>query len=100
MRYQKESTFLELGRTVFEEKFGDIPVEVQDYSEKNNFRMSPYHRLDFGFNFVKKKRRHTRTWSIGAYNTYNRKNPFYIFIDTERIFDNQGNEIAGKQLKF
>lgn len=86
-------------RTVFEEKFGDVPAEVQNFSEKNNFRMSAFHRLDVGFNFVKKKKRHTRTWSIGAYNTYNRRNPFYLFIDTQRTFDNQGNQVSTKRLR-
>ncbi len=86
-------------RTVFEEKFGDVPSEVQNFSEKNNFRMSAFHRLDVGFNFVKEKRRNTRTWSIGAYNTYNRRNPFYLFIDTQRTFDNQGNQVSTKRLR-
>ena len=50
---------------------------------QNNFRMNAYHRLDVGINFVKKKKKHTRTWSIGAYNSYNRKNPFFVFSDTD-----------------
>jgi len=55
------------------------------YAEKNNFRMGSYHRLDLGINFIKKKKNYTRTWSIGAYNTYARKNPFFIYQDN---FDN------------
>jgi len=53
------------------------------YKNRNNFRMRSYHRFDIGINFVKKKRRHTRTWSFGAYNAYNRKNPFFLFVDDE-----------------
>lgn len=86
-------------RTVYEEKFGDISAEVQDYTDKNNFRMGAYHRMDIGINFVKKKSSHTRTWSFGAYNAYNRKNPFYIYIDTDRTIDNQGVETSTKVLK-
>ncbi len=52
------------------------------YAEKNNYRMGSYHRLDVGINFVKKKKNYSRTWSIGAYNTYARKNPFFIYQDT------------------
>ena len=51
------------------------------FKERNNYRMGSYHRLDIGINFVKKKKRYTRTWSFGAYNSYNRKNPFFIFQD-------------------
>lgn len=49
---------------------------------RNNFRQPGYHRLDAGVDFTKKKRRYERTWSFGAYNAYNRKNPFFIFLGT------------------
>ncbi|MGE5317450.1 MAG: hypothetical protein ACM3ME_05605 [Chloroflexota bacterium] len=45
--------------------------------------MKPYHRMDFAFQFVKKREVYERTWEIGVYNTYNRKNPFFYFIDEE-----------------
>ncbi len=45
---------------------------------RNNYRMPIYHRLDLGINFKKELRRSTRTLSIGAYNAYFRKNPFYV----------------------
>ena len=48
--------------------------------ERNNFRQPGYHRLDVGVDFTKQKRRYERTWSFGAYNAYNRKNPFFIFL--------------------
>jgi len=40
--------------------------------------MPAYHRLDIGINIHKTKKWGVRTWSIGIYNVYNRKNPFYI----------------------
>lgn len=55
--------------------------DVSDYGEMNSFRMKPYHRLDFAFQFTKKKENSERTWEIGAYNTYNRKNPFFYFTE-------------------
>lgn len=54
---------------------------VTDYGEMNSYRMKPYHRLDFAFQFIKKKENHERTWEVGVYNAYNRKNPFFYFID-------------------
>jgi hypothetical protein len=63
--------------------------EIDFYGSKNNFRMNNYHRFDIGINFEKQKKKHKRTWSIGAYNAYSRKNPFFIFTDTERVPDPQ-----------
>jgi hypothetical protein len=63
--------------------YGDYLTEVSHTPQRNNFRMPSYNRLDVGVDFTKKKRRYTRTWSFGAYNAYNRKNPFFIFTDTE-----------------
>ncbi len=51
---------------------------VTEYSSRNNYRLPAYHRLDLGANFHKKKKNGTRTWSISAYNAYNRLNPFLV----------------------
>ena len=56
-------------------------VEVATLGEKNAYRMPVYHRLDFNFEFIKKKKYFTRKWSVGAYNAYSRANPFYIYRD-------------------
>jgi TonB-dependent Receptor Plug Domain/TonB dependent receptor/CarboxypepD_reg-like domain len=48
--------------------------------ERNNFRMRAYHRLDVGVDFTKQKKRYSRTWSFGAYNAYNRANPFFLYL--------------------
>jgi hypothetical protein len=55
-----------------------LAQRVVEYGERNSIRTIPTHRLDFGFDFVKKRRRFERKWSIGAYNAYNRANPFYF----------------------
>lgn len=54
---------------------------INDFGEKNNFRMKPYHRLDIGIQFHKKKKWGERTWEISVYNIYSRKNPFYYYTD-------------------
>jgi outer membrane receptor for ferrienterochelin and colicin len=53
--------------------------EIEYYNGRNNYRMPSYHRLDFGINFHKKKKRGLRTWSFGLYNAYSRQNPFYLY---------------------
>lgn len=56
---------------------------MESYGNRNSVRMNPYHRLDFGINIHKQLKRHTRTLSLGAYNFYNRKNPFFVYLSQE-----------------
>jgi len=48
--------------------------------KKNSFRMPGYHRLDLGIEFLKKTSWGERAWTISAYNAYNRKNPFFVYL--------------------
>jgi hypothetical protein len=54
-----------------------------EYTSRNNYRAPSYHRLDLGFNMHKEKKHGIRTWNISVYNSYNRKNPFFIFWGNE-----------------
>ena len=53
-------------------------VPIMAFEGRNSYRMPAYHRLDIGINFHKEKKWGTRTWSFGAYNVYNRQNPFFM----------------------
>jgi hypothetical protein len=70
--------------------------DVNDYGEKNNFRMKAYHRMDIGIQFHKKKKWGERIWEISLYNAYNRKNPFFYYTDNK--YDEATNKWFG-QLK-
>lgn len=72
---------------------------VDHTPERNNYRFKAYHRFDFGIDFTKKKRHHTRTWSFGAYNAYNRSNPFFLFLEETGEFDSNGNYRSETKLK-
>ncbi len=50
------------------------------FSERNNYRLPNYHRLDAGINFHKFREKSTRTWRLGFINTYNQRNPFYLYV--------------------
>ena len=54
--------------------------EVDYYGERNSYRMRAYHRLDINLAFKKQKKWGERIWSLGVYNLYSRKNPYYIDI--------------------
>ncbi|MEM9546089.1 MAG: carboxypeptidase-like regulatory domain-containing protein [Bacteroidota bacterium] len=70
------------------------------FDDRNNYRMRSYHRLDVGVNFVKQRKKYKRTWSIGAYNTYVRQNPFYLYRETEFTIDpSTGQQTVNTVLK-
>ncbi len=73
--------------------------QTTNITERNNFRLNAYHRLDVGIDFTKKKRHHERTWSFGAYNSYNRNNPFFLFLSESGSYDNNGNYKNNVQLR-
>jgi hypothetical protein len=56
-----------------------ITGELDHISSRNNYRFNPYHRLDLGVNFHKKKKYGTRTWNISVYNAYSNNNPFLVY---------------------
>ena len=64
--------------------FGNRFFTTEFYQERNNQRTPAYHRLDIGISFKKQKRWWMRTWAFGAYNVYNRSNPFFLQLDTIR----------------
>ena len=65
-------------------------IEVSEYSNKNSFRMAPYHRLDIGIQFHKQKKKYERIIEVSIYNVYNRKNPFFYYIGNE---DNSNKKV-------
>ena len=58
-----------------------VYYEIESLGKKNSFRMSDSHRLDLSFEFHKKRKHWERAWVIGAYNTYNHKNPIFMISD-------------------
>ena len=50
------------------------------FTEINGHRLSPFHRLDFAFNFYNYVDWANIKFSIGAYNAYNRANPFFLDV--------------------
>ncbi|MEA4985940.1 hypothetical protein SDC9_50226 [bioreactor metagenome] len=56
-------------------------------SGRNNFRFNPYHRMDIGMNFHKKKKHGTRTWNISIYNAYNNNNPFLVYPKEDQQYN-------------
>ncbi len=53
---------------------------VQYYEGRNGYRMAAYHRLDFSISWIKEKKHGIRRFTLGFYNMYNRKNPFFYQV--------------------
>jgi hypothetical protein len=70
--------------------FGDVSGSsqnvdyIESYGDRNSTRLNAYHRLDFGLNKTKKTKRLTKVLSVGAYNAYSRKNPFFAYLTYEQ----------------
>jgi hypothetical protein len=72
-----------------EESNGYFTGEIEHVDSRNSLRAADYHRLDISFAKTKEKSWGEVTWTLGVYNTYNRKNPFYYYIGRDRVMGNR-----------
>lgn len=56
-------------------------------TERNNFSMTPFHKLDLVYAATKEKKGHQRTWTFGIYNLYGQRNALYVFFDGSAYYD-------------
>ena len=76
-------------------------VLTQEYSRINEYRLPSYHRLDLAAILTPKKnvrRKWKSEWVFSIYNTYNRKNPYFIYFDQTGSPFNGTLEIQAKQV--
>ena len=72
---------------------------VNEYGERNSFRMAPYHRADISVNMKgKKRKRYQSNWNLSVYNIYNRANPYFIYFSNEGNIYSGNLEIKAKQV--
>lgn len=68
--------------TLPEQKYNVGINQVVFYSERNKYRMPPYHRMDVSITLdenLRKRRMWKGSWSFSVYNIYGRKNPYSVF---------------------
>ncbi len=73
--------------------FPNSKVQIQNLNipynttgERNNYRVTPYHRLDLGATYTFKKnerRRYKQNIVLSVYNAYNRRNAYSIYFRTK-----------------
>lgn len=87
---------------------------VSEYTERNGYRMVPYHRLDVSATLNGKTtkqrkdlstgaitevpKRFTSSWTFGVYNAYNRRNPYFIYFGSEGSPSEGNFRVAAKQV--
>lgn len=88
--------------TLPEMKYRYAGETVIYYSDRNKYRMPPYHRLDFSITFdenLRKKRMWKGSWTLSVYNLYGRENPYSVYYRKATPgVDNQFRKYALYQL--
>lgn len=87
---------------------------VSGYTERNGYRMAPYHRLDLAATLKNKDtrqmvdpvtgeestvpRKYRSSWTFSIYNVYNRMNPYFIYFDAEGESGMEGLKLTARQV--
>ncbi|RYY20927.1 MAG: TonB-dependent receptor [Chitinophagaceae bacterium] len=74
-----------------------IFTTIDQYSKINDYRMPAYHRMDLAFVYThrpEKTKGLRSSWNFSIYNIYNRANPYFIYLDIERV----EKQIKGKKV--
>jgi len=69
--------------TLPEQKYNYGGYQVVVYSDRDKYRMPPYHRLDVSITLdenLRIKRMWKGSWTFSIYNLYGRKNPYSVFF--------------------
>lgn len=69
-----------------------------DYDQKNGFRMPDYTRLDLGLRYTKPGPKVNQGFHIDIFNALNRRNPFFLYLDSEYDTRANANRIVGRQV--
>lgn len=68
--------------TLPEQKYDFGGKQVVYFSDRNKYRMPPYHRIDVSITMdenLRRKRMWKGSWTLSVYNLYGRKNPYSVF---------------------
>lgn len=77
-------SWLPVGRLPFQDIPGGQPQPVVPvYGDRNNLRQPAYHRLDLGMVIGFKPKWGESDLTISVYNVYNRRNPYFLYLDAE-----------------
>lgn len=70
------------------------------FGSRNSYRGDAYHRLDISIQFHKSKHGRKRYWEFGLFNAYNRRNPFYYYLEARNDPSGSGQIVDLKKKSF
>lgn len=82
-----------VGRIFVQSQPGVREAYVPLYTERNAYRMGPYHRLDLGLVYNLRPKRGAGDLTLSIYNVYNRRNPYFVYF--EQIKDQEKGITTG-----
>ena len=60
-----------------------------DYTERNNYRLNNFHRLDVSAIYKKTRQMFHKSyeseWVFSVYNLYSRRNPYFVYLSTNEV---------------
>ncbi len=60
-----------------------------DYTERNNYRLGAYHRMDIGASYKKNRilfhKKYESEINFSLYNVYSRSNPYFVYLSTDAV---------------
>ncbi|CAN5751987.1 TonB-dependent receptor [soil metagenome] len=72
------------GRFPLQDTPGANPSLIPIFTERNSYRLASYHRLDLGLVYRLRPKRGESDLTFSVYNAYNRRNPFFVYLDPVR----------------
>ncbi len=86
------ATTVPIGRYFIE---GNI---INQYGDRNGYRLAPYHRADLGATYIMKRKKYYSDITISVYNLYNRRNPYFIYFSPEGNIASGNLDLKAKQV--
>lgn len=86
------TTTLPIGRYFIE---GQL---VNEYGDRNGYRLAPYHRWDLSLTYVIKDKKWYSDINFSIYNVYSRQNPYFLFYDVSGSTSSGDLNVKAKQV--
>jgi hypothetical protein len=91
-------TTLPPGRFYVQGEQGSNASLIPLYTERNNYRMADYHRMDLGLIYKLKPRWGEAEINLGVYNLYNRRNAYFIYFERLPQKEAEGFNLVARQV--
>ncbi len=92
-------TTLPYGRFSIQNIPGSDPqLIIPIYGDRNSYRLPPYHRMDIGAVCRFFPKWGEADLSFSAYNAYNRRNPYFIYLETKEDIEGNPTGFQAKQV--